>query len=385
VDGGATASYVYDANGQRVRKASAAGTVDYLYDLEGHQVSEVSAAGAWNRGEMYVGGRHLATYSGGASGATYFIHADWLGTERARSTMAGAVCETVTSLPFGDGLATSGTCGDPSPLHFTGKQHDAETNLDDFDARYYSAGLGRFMIPDWAAKATAVPYAKFGDPQSLNLYAYVRNNPLSRADTDGHEVQGTGPGGEVKLDFSLSNITANLKLVGAIASVALGIGEVRAAAEIATNGETVAAGFEAAGKMFAGHGAIVAGGAKIIESFAKSGDEAGNALDMVSSPTKLAIGIATGGSQNGQKASTALDAAQTIRNVAQGKVNPAQVVATTSDVARTVMAEKPGFLQRVTSWIQHALYTSSEPDQSQYQSPSTTTSSSSSSSEKKDK
>jgi RHS repeat-associated protein len=194
VDSG-TAIYVYDANGQRVRKTTGASSctsttsgtkVDYLYDLEGHQVSEVSAAGAWNRGEVYVGGRHLATYSGGASGATYFIHADWLGTERARSTVAGAVCETITSLPFGDGLATSGSCGDPSPLHFTGKQHDAETNLDDFNARYYSSGLARFMIPDWAAKATAVPYAAFGDPQSLNLYSYVRNNPVTAMDADGH-------------------------------------------------------------------------------------------------------------------------------------------------------------------------------------------------------
>jgi hypothetical protein len=42
------------------------------------------------------------------------------------------------------------------------------------------------MIPDWAAKATAVPYAQFGDPQSLNLYSYVRNNPVTAVDADGH-------------------------------------------------------------------------------------------------------------------------------------------------------------------------------------------------------
>lgn len=42
------------------------------------------------------------------------------------------------------------------------------------------------MTPDWAAKATAVPYADFGDPQSLNLYSYGRNNPLAKADPDGH-------------------------------------------------------------------------------------------------------------------------------------------------------------------------------------------------------
>jgi len=42
------------------------------------------------------------------------------------------------------------------------------------------------MIPDWAANPTAVPYADFGNPQSLNLYGYVRSNPLSTADVDGH-------------------------------------------------------------------------------------------------------------------------------------------------------------------------------------------------------
>ena len=36
------------------------------------------------------------------------------------------------------------------------------------------------MTPDWSDKATAVPYASFGDPQTLNLYGYVRNNPLQK-------------------------------------------------------------------------------------------------------------------------------------------------------------------------------------------------------------
>lgn len=42
------------------------------------------------------------------------------------------------------------------------------------------------MSPDWAARISPVPYANLGDPQSLNLYAYVRHNPLSRRDADGH-------------------------------------------------------------------------------------------------------------------------------------------------------------------------------------------------------
>jgi RHS repeat-associated protein len=68
----------------------------------------------------------------------------------------------------------------------TGKERDSESGLDMFGARYYGSSLGRFMTPDWAAKPTAVPYAYFGDPQSLNLYSYVGNNPLKRADPDGH-------------------------------------------------------------------------------------------------------------------------------------------------------------------------------------------------------
>ncbi len=42
------------------------------------------------------------------------------------------------------------------------------------------------MSPDWSAKEDPVPYAQLDDPQSLNLYSYVRNNPLSKADPDGH-------------------------------------------------------------------------------------------------------------------------------------------------------------------------------------------------------
>ena len=47
------------------------------------------------------------------------------------------------------------------------------------------------MIPDWAAKPTDVPYASFGNPQSLNLYNYVNNNPTTTRDPDGHETQDT--------------------------------------------------------------------------------------------------------------------------------------------------------------------------------------------------
>jgi RHS repeat-associated protein len=61
-----------------------------------------------------------------------------------------------------------------------------EFNLDYFGARYFSGAQGRWTTPDWSSKPEPVPYANFRDPQSLNLYAYVRNNPLTNQDPDGH-------------------------------------------------------------------------------------------------------------------------------------------------------------------------------------------------------
>ena len=79
-----------------------------------------------------------------------------------------------------------------TPLHFTGKQRDTESGLDYFGARYYSSTSGRFISPDWSTKEEAVPYAKLGDPQTLNLYAYVGNNPLTSIDIDGHRSLAAG-------------------------------------------------------------------------------------------------------------------------------------------------------------------------------------------------
>ena len=93
--------------------------------------------------------------------------------------------EICTSYPFGDGLSCTGGA-DATEQHFTGKDRDSESGLDYFGARYLSSNFGRFMTPDWAASPSDVPYAKFGDPQSLNLYGYVLNNPNTGIDTDGH-------------------------------------------------------------------------------------------------------------------------------------------------------------------------------------------------------
>jgi RHS repeat-associated protein len=188
VDGGGTAAYVYDAEGRRVQKRTASGTVNYVYDIAGQQVAEVNSSGTLNRAEVYAGGWHLATYT---NSTTYFNHTDWLGTERMRTGVSGTSCETIVSLPFGDGQATSGSC-DPTPMHFTGKQRDPETNLDDFDARYYSSQWGRFISADWSSVPVPVPYANLANPQTLNLYAIVADDPATDVDADGHDLELAG-------------------------------------------------------------------------------------------------------------------------------------------------------------------------------------------------
>jgi RHS repeat-associated protein len=142
--------------------------------LVSHVISELNSSGGGNRSEIYAGGRHKTTC---VSNTTYFAHADWLGTERARTDPTGAVAETCQSLPFGDGLSCTGA-SDISFMHFTGKERDWESGLDNFGARYNSSSLGRFMSPDPLG-------GKLIDPQTLNKYSYVRNNPINLTDPTG--------------------------------------------------------------------------------------------------------------------------------------------------------------------------------------------------------
>jgi RHS repeat-associated protein len=69
----------------------------------------------------------------------------------------------------------------------TGKERDAETGLDYFGARYFSGAQGRFTSPD-APLVDQRPE----DPQSWNLYSYVRNNPLRFVDRTGRTCVTSG-------------------------------------------------------------------------------------------------------------------------------------------------------------------------------------------------
>jgi RHS repeat-associated protein len=67
----------------------------------------------------------------------------------------------------------------PTDRRFTGQRWEANLGLYDYRARFYDPALGRFLQPD-----PIVPEP--GNPQALNRYAYVYNNPLRYTDPSGH-------------------------------------------------------------------------------------------------------------------------------------------------------------------------------------------------------
>lgn len=162
------ATYIYGADGSRVEGPNG----DYLYDLGGHMITQFGLNGGWNFGEIYAGGRHLATYS---DNTTNFFHSDWLGTKRVMTALNGTVSETCAGFPFADGVTCTGP--DWNYNRFTDDIHDPETNLEHTLFRQYSGTQGRWLTPDpYAASAS------LADPQSWNRYSYVENNATNAFD-----------------------------------------------------------------------------------------------------------------------------------------------------------------------------------------------------------
>jgi RHS repeat-associated protein len=167
---GVTTTYAYDGDGHRVNKNVNGAATTFVYDASGNLVAE-------------YGGQNADT-------GTLYVSVDHLGSTRLLADSSGAQKYCYDYLPFGGDLF-AGTDGRPScypsaassGIRFTGKERDAETGLDYFGARYFSAAQGRFTTPD-----PLMASAHASDPQSWNRYAYARNNPLRYIDPDGLEV-----------------------------------------------------------------------------------------------------------------------------------------------------------------------------------------------------
>lgn len=175
-------TYTYDGDGERVAKSS--GTL-YWGLASNEPLAESDLSGTLSKEFIFFGGKRIARLDL-PGGAVHYYFSDHLGSSNVVTNADGTTIEEESDYyPFGGERVLTDLLPDQR-YKFTGKERDQESGLDYFGARYYSSSLGRFLTPDWAAAPTAVPYADFGNPQSLNLYGYVKNNPLNATDLDGH-------------------------------------------------------------------------------------------------------------------------------------------------------------------------------------------------------
>jgi RHS repeat-associated protein len=119
----------------------------------------------------------------------HWLVADQLGTPRIIIDESGSLANVSRHdyLPYGEELFAGSRASqfgyidnDGIRERFTQKEHDSETALDYFGARYYASSQGRFTCPDPVLSSGRIP-----QPQSWNRYSYVLNRPLSLVDPDG--------------------------------------------------------------------------------------------------------------------------------------------------------------------------------------------------------
>ncbi len=174
----------YDALNRRVTKYSpeAGETVRYIYHND--QVIEEYINDRFDRAYVYGAYIDDVLLMENAAGNRYFYIKDRQFNIRAISDASGNLVETYDYSAFGlvdiydtqDNKYSQSTIG--NPYGYTGRRWDSEVALWHFRNRAYSPTLGRFLQRDPA-----------GFVDGLNLYAYVKNNPLRFLDPMGWKAR----------------------------------------------------------------------------------------------------------------------------------------------------------------------------------------------------
>jgi RHS repeat-associated protein len=177
VTGSGTATFVYDEDGNRVKATLNGVTTAYIgnyYEQTGSAIKKY----------YYAGGTRIAVND---NGTLYWLLGDHLGsTSIAANGTTGAWYAEQRYKPWGEQRYPSGASTLPTRHRFTGQVEDSEIGLYFYGARYYSSYLNRWLSPD-----TIVP--DLANPQSLNRFSYVLNNPLRYTDPTGHRECDDGP------------------------------------------------------------------------------------------------------------------------------------------------------------------------------------------------
>jgi RHS repeat-associated protein len=176
--GGTSIIYVYDGDGNRVRKIVGTTTNSYLVDthnLTGYaQVLEESVNGALSK--VYAYGLDLIAQRD-VGGSTYYFGQDGLGSTRLLTTTNATVANVFAYDAFGTMIASN--AAPQTEYLFTGEHRDANLGFYYLRARYLNPGTGRFWSRDTYA-------GSIFDPPSLHRYVYVANNPANMVDPSGN-------------------------------------------------------------------------------------------------------------------------------------------------------------------------------------------------------
>src|SRR5262249_19086740 len=153
-------TYTYDGDGNRVKKSN--GT---MYWGTG-PLLESDGSGNLQREFILAGGKRIARRDLPA-GTVHYFFTDHLGSTNVVASSAGVLENDSAFYPFGVERAYTASLANQN-YKFTGKEHDNESNLEYFGARYLTSAVGRWMSPD----PTLLSVNAY-NPQSWNRYAYV--------------------------------------------------------------------------------------------------------------------------------------------------------------------------------------------------------------------
>ena len=147
-------------------------------------------------GDNYLSMAEVEVMAGTSSGeGIKWLMTDHLGSTRLVIDQTGSLggIRRHDFAPFGEELfagvgirsASVGYSSDSVRQKFGSNERDDETGLDFLEARYLSSLQGRFTSVD----PIFITLGRLVDPQRLNLYAYVRNNPLMYVDPEGMDLE----------------------------------------------------------------------------------------------------------------------------------------------------------------------------------------------------
>ncbi|MGB7070431.1 MAG: RHS repeat-associated core domain-containing protein, partial [Pyrinomonadaceae bacterium] len=186
-------TFVYDSENKQVQVNDSAGTIgQYFYDGDGKRVKKiVPLTGETTIFVHDATGKLVAEYSTIVAPTNEakiaYLTNDHLGSPRITTDQFGQTISRRDFMPFGEEIIRTNYGSDSVRQKFTGYERDIESELDFAQARYYTQRLGRFTSVD---PITVTP-ARVVDPQQINLYAYVRNNPLEFIDPTGMIIDTT--------------------------------------------------------------------------------------------------------------------------------------------------------------------------------------------------